>query len=111
MTFGAFSVALNTGGYLGAAGDTSVEAAANTPVTQAITLTKMYVQLSGSIGNTATFTLRKNGVSQAITCQDMSSNKCNDTAHSVSLVAGDVIDISISDTAADTESVNVMLSN
>lgn len=70
------------------------EANSQVVVPLAMTLTALYVMVDavGGAGQSATFTLRKNGVDTAITCViNTGSTTANDTAHSVAYAAGDLI--------------------
>lgn len=96
--------------YGGSANGATTEADAETPMTQALTFTKMYVLVNPAITQTMTFTLRKNGANTAITCTISVAASCNDTTHSATYAAGDTWDVlQGSDTAADTSAVNIQI--
>ena len=62
----------------------------------AATISKFYVHLSANIGtgNTIAFTFRDGGSDQSVTCTiSGAANTCNDTTHSVTVAAGDIISI------------------
>lgn len=62
----------------------------------AVTISKFYVQLSANIGggNTITLTFRNAGADQSVTCTiSGASNSCNDTTHSFTTAAGDLLSI------------------
>jgi len=70
------------------------------------TLRHLYVYqrvASGAVGRTDIYTLRKNGVDQAITCTLNNSQTGQDTSNTVSVTTGDQISIKlVSNNAADT---------
>lgn len=84
-------------GYLGFGGNGMevTEANAQSVMSSSGTIKKLYVKTLttvGGSGQTSTFTVRKNGVDTAITCQISSgASSANDIAHSVSYVAGDLV--------------------
>lgn len=75
------------------------EASVNTPAPFAATISNFYVTLSAAVGmgNSVVFTWRKAGASQTLTCTvsgtGAGGTTCNDTTHSFSVAAGDLIDI------------------
>jgi hypothetical protein len=79
-------------------GVVSTEAVCQIPMSQSGTLQKMYVAAGNApaAGQTYTFTARKNGVDTALTCQVTSAGAtANDTTHSVSYAAGDLLSIKL----------------
>lgn len=77
-------------------------------------ISNLYVQLSMALGggNSAAFTLRKNGVSTSLTCtiSGASSTTANDITHTVSIAEGDLLDIMIVPTGTIVVSPNIMTS-
>lgn len=73
------------------------------------TLSNLYINCVGpSAGNTWTFTALKNGVSQSLSCSMTNPTKtCNDTTHSFSFSAGDIINIyTVANTASQDPGLN-----
>lgn len=87
------------------------EANEQTPVSIAFLAKNFYANANTAPvgGQTYTMTIRKNGGATGVTCQMTgSATTCNDTTHSVSFSAGDLIDLQIitSATAATVTAVN-----
>ncbi len=73
----------------------ATETLVQSTVSVATSITNLYVN-TGNIGagDTLTVTLRKNGSSQTLTCQiPASGTTCTDTIHSVTVAAGDLVDV------------------
>ncbi len=84
--------------FLGYSGISTTESFVNSPVAQPMTVNKMQA-VTGTApgpGQSQVWTLRKNGADTAITCTISDTNvAASDTAHSVSFVPGDKVDIKI----------------
>jgi hypothetical protein len=96
--------------YFVGAGASGTEAAVKQPAAVAMIVNKLYVITATAPGGTETqvWTLRKNGADTAITCTITgAATTANDTAHSVSFVPTDTIDLKLvmSAAAATTQSV------
>lgn len=88
----------------------STESVVAIPAPQVSTFDKLYCSTvaAPAAGQTFTMTMRKNAVDQALTCQMTSAGAtCNDTTHSFSTAAGDLIDVKIV-TSATSGSANGM---
>lgn len=86
--------------------DVDVEAPA------AATITNFYAQLSVTLGagQTATFTWRKAGADQSVTCQiSGTATTCNDTTHSFAVAQGDLIDIKLVTTGTVVATPNLVM--
>jgi len=63
----------------------------------AVTISKFYVQQSAApgVGNSTVYTWRKNAMATTLTCtiSGNAATSCNDTAHSFTVIAGDLIDV------------------
>jgi len=73
----------------------STEANADLAFATAITVSKLYIDLGTATGasQTVVATLRKNGANTAVTCTvGNAAQTCTDTTHSVTTVAGDLLD-------------------
>lgn len=75
-------------------GEQSSESNALTVMPTDGTISKLYVQLStAAVAGSVDVVLRLNGGSEALTCSvAISGTTCNDTSHSVDVVAGDTLD-------------------
>lgn len=86
-------------GPTGCFSNLGTEATVQTPVSAPITLKNFYVSVGAAAGGgfSYTFTVRKNGADTAITCaiSGASATICNDTTHTASYVAGDLIDVKL----------------
>lgn len=84
--------------FVGIGGNNAAEGFVLVPMAQAGTIDKMYCQTQAApaAGQTFTQTIRKAAADTALTCQMTSAGTtCNDTTHSFSVVAGDIIDIKV----------------
>ncbi len=94
--------------------ETATEANAKIVSPMGGTLKNLYVSLSRSPANgggtqTYTFAVDVNGVASAITCAiSETGTSCNDTTHTAAIVAGDLIDISITPSGTP-RTVNAMI--
>lgn len=83
--------------YTGGLAPSSTEANVDAEAPGAGTIANFYVQLSAAPGltNSIVFTWRKAGSSQTLTCtiSGASATSCNDTTHSFTVAAGDLLDI------------------
>lgn len=96
----------------GSAPANATESAVQGVATVAGTIGNYSVNLGSvpGVGNSMTFTWRKNGASQAVTCQVANtSNSCSDTTHSFTVGAGDLIDIQLVVTGGSVNTTVVML--
>lgn len=102
FTTGHIGVGQNVSTFIGVGGAGS-EAATAWPMASNGTFNGLFVKTESNVGGsgqTATYTLRKNGVDTAITCQIASgASSANDTAHSVSYSQGDLIAIKVVNSA------------
>jgi hypothetical protein len=97
------------GGFL----SSTTEANVDVPAPFAAQINNLYVQLSAppGTGNTFTFTLRDNSISQSLTCIiGNQSTGCNDTTHSFTPAAGDLLDWQITPSGTILVSPNVVIS-
>lgn len=78
---------------------TSIATEIQMPVTRPATIRNLRVQVAGAGtgAQTVTFTVRKNGVDTALTCTigNTSTGLTSDTTHSFTVVAGDLLSVSI----------------
>jgi hypothetical protein len=102
MVSGSFSAIALTGTiYLPFGGggiSSTTEANVDTPAPQAATVSNFYVQLSAApgTGNSVAVTVRKNGAATAVTCTiSGSATSGNDTMHSFTCAAGDLLDVQL----------------
>lgn len=83
--------------FVGLANLSTTEAAVQFPMPIGGTFTKLYVQTSVAPGASKTFvfTVDKGAVAQTITCtiSGNTATSCNDTAHSFTFAAGDLISV------------------
>lgn len=100
------SVAQASTNYIGFGavnGASATEADAQWPMVKSGTIDSIYVKTLSNVGGaaqTSTYTVRKNGSDQTVTCQIASgASTANDTSHSFSYVAGDLISVKIVNSA------------
>ena len=77
-------------------GATTTEAEAQVPWPVAQTISNFRVRTSANIptGQTAVFTVRKDGVNTAVTCSiSAGANTCSDTSNTVAVAAGDLVTV------------------
>jgi hypothetical protein len=83
--------------YVGGLLASSTESNVDLEAPNAATISNFYVQLSAALGlgNTTVFTWRKNGADTALTCTitGASATSCNDTAHTLTVAQGDLLDV------------------
>ena len=98
------SAALNATDYIGCGGNSSsTESQAQCVIPVTGVIDKLYVQLSAGTGsgNENTFTVMQcspssgacSGVASSLTCNINNAISCNDTSHTLSVTAGDLIDL------------------
>lgn len=78
----------------GGGGSITTESAIQAPVAEALTIRNFYgnIAVGTGVGQTWTYTVRKNAVSQTTVCTiPASSNSCNDTTHSSTFVLNDLV--------------------
>lgn len=106
------TVAANTTIYLGNFGANATEATVALPMPFSGTIRNLFAASSAAAGaaQTFTYTLRKNGVAQAVTTTITGASQVanNDTTHSVSFVAGDTIDVQLVTTAGATAAAHAL---
>ncbi len=83
---------------------TSSSTAVQLPVASAGTLTNLRVRCGtgGKVAGSGVFTLNKNGAGSALTCTVGTGTTCNDTTHSVSVAAGDTMQMVFTTQATET---------
>jgi hypothetical protein len=98
------------GGANPSATETTVDTDAPTPAT----ITNFYAQISVALGmgNSGVFTWRKNASSQSLTCtiSGAVATSCNDTTHSFSVVAGDLLTVQLVTTGTIVVTPNLIMS-
>lgn len=105
ISFGGATNSINAGttGWEGIGLQCSAsEAVCQVPMANAGTIKNLYAKSGSAPGGTDTyvFTLRKNASSQSLTCTITgAATQCNDTTHSFSVVAGDLVDVQITSSA------------
>ncbi len=85
--------------YVGGGLPSGTEANVDSPAPVAATVSNFYVDVSAApgLGNSLTFTWRRNSSDTSITCtiSGASATSCNDTTHSVNVVANDTLTIKL----------------
>lgn len=110
LGFGSAAVNFQTKQYIAAGGNSPTEADVQLPMAEALTLTKLYFRFSTTpVGVTITTTVRKNAADSAITATVNAAQSGNDTAHSVALAAGDLVDVSVVDSASESFRANIQI--
>lgn len=77
------------------------------------TISNFFVQLSAApgVGNSVSFTIRKNGIDTAVTCTISGTNtSANDTSHTLSVAQGDLLTIKVVPTGTIVATPNVLTS-
>lgn len=117
LSFSSSPFAGLTGGstiFAGTAGANATEALVSSPVPVAMTIDKLYASYNTAPVGAQTYiaTMRKNGVDTTLTCTVTgAATSCNDTTHSFTVIAGDLVDAKIvaSATAATSTGQNFMV--
>lgn len=111
LTYRAAGIGAGATDYLPLGGGNlaTTESIEQAPIPAAITFTKMYayVDVAPGVGKNIVITLRKAGSNQTITCTISGTNtQANDTAHSATFAAGDLISVqAVSDAGIASNSV------
>jgi len=116
-TYSGTGLTITAGTYFlpfgGGAAASSTEASVSNGIPVQATIKNLYVQQSAAIGtgNTATYTIRKNGADQAVTCVIAdSSTTCADNNNSFTVLGGDVLDYELVTTGTIVVTPNIMVS-